>query len=214
MRHRRGMRVARSDPVGGECRARSNRRHRQRRHHREERARGRLLAVREQLRQSGTTPPACRGARKAGARAPDTHPASAPACTRFPGYASMTRDSTQRCFASRSGTAHVARVPGRPRARRLRFRDLPRRDPGGNHDLGGAKAAGREPGGITQRDIDDYLSTMESQGAEANRHRYRLGHILIAVPDGASSETIDEPANAPGGSSPTSEPGRTSQAWR
>ena len=44
---------------------------------------------------------------------------------------------------------------------------------------------------ISQRDIDDYLSTMESRGAEADRHRYRIGHILIAVPDGASSEDID-----------------------
>ena len=45
---------------------------------------------------------------------------------------------------------------------------------------------------ISQRDIDDYLSTMESRGAEADRHRYRIGHILIAIPDGASSEDIDE----------------------
>ena len=43
---------------------------------------------------------------------------------------------------------------------------------------------------ISQRDIDDYLSTMESRGTEADRHRYRIGHILIAVPDGASSEEI------------------------
>ena len=45
---------------------------------------------------------------------------------------------------------------------------------------------------ITQRDIDDYLSMMERRGTEADRHRYRIGHILIAVPDGASSEEIDE----------------------
>ena len=43
---------------------------------------------------------------------------------------------------------------------------------------------------ISQRDIDDYLSTMESRGTKADRHRYRIGHILIAVPDGASSEEI------------------------
>ena len=43
---------------------------------------------------------------------------------------------------------------------------------------------------ISQRDIDDYLSTMESQGAEADRHRYRMQHILISVPDGASAEEI------------------------
>ena len=43
---------------------------------------------------------------------------------------------------------------------------------------------------ISQRDIDDYLSTMARRGTEADRHRYRLGHILIAVPDGASSEEI------------------------
>ena len=45
---------------------------------------------------------------------------------------------------------------------------------------------------ISQRDIDDYLSTMESQGAEADRHRYRMQHILISVPDGASVEEIAE----------------------
>ena len=45
---------------------------------------------------------------------------------------------------------------------------------------------------ISQRDIDDYISMIESRGAEADRHRYRIGHILIAVPDGASSEEIDE----------------------
>ena len=45
---------------------------------------------------------------------------------------------------------------------------------------------------ISQRDIDDYISMTESRGAEADRHRYRVGHILIAVPDGASSEEIDE----------------------
>ena len=45
---------------------------------------------------------------------------------------------------------------------------------------------------ISQRDIDDYLSMMEGRGTEADRHRYRIGHILIAVPDGASSEEIEE----------------------
>ena len=45
---------------------------------------------------------------------------------------------------------------------------------------------------ISQRDIDDYISMMESRGTEADRHRYRIGHILIAVPDGASSEEIGE----------------------
>ena len=51
---------------------------------------------------------------------------------------------------------------------------------------------------ITQRDIDHYLSTMEGRGAETGRHRYRIGHILIAVPDGASSEEIAQ-ANARAG---------------
>ena len=45
---------------------------------------------------------------------------------------------------------------------------------------------------ISQRDVDDYLSTMESQGAEVDRHRYRMQHILISVPDGASAEEITE----------------------
>ena len=43
---------------------------------------------------------------------------------------------------------------------------------------------------ISQRDIDDHLAMMDSRGTEADRHRYRIGHILIAVPDGASSEEI------------------------
>ena len=45
---------------------------------------------------------------------------------------------------------------------------------------------------ISRRDVDDYLSTMAGRGTEADRHAYRIGHILIAVPDGASSEEIDE----------------------
>ena len=45
---------------------------------------------------------------------------------------------------------------------------------------------------ISQRDIDDYLAMMDSRGTEADRHRYRIGHILIAVPDGASSEEIEQ----------------------
>ena len=45
---------------------------------------------------------------------------------------------------------------------------------------------------ISQGDIDDYIAMMESRGTEADRHRYRIGHILIAVPDGASSEEIDD----------------------
>ena len=45
---------------------------------------------------------------------------------------------------------------------------------------------------ISQRDVDDYLSTMEGRGAEADRYQYRIGHILIAIPDGASSGEIAE----------------------
>ena len=45
---------------------------------------------------------------------------------------------------------------------------------------------------ISRRDIDDYIAMMESRGREADRHRYRIGHILIAVPDGATSEEIGE----------------------
>ena len=43
---------------------------------------------------------------------------------------------------------------------------------------------------ISQRDIDDYISMMDSRGTDADRHRYRIGHILVAVPDGASTEEI------------------------
>ena len=45
---------------------------------------------------------------------------------------------------------------------------------------------------ISQRDIDDFLAMMESRGAKADRHRFLIGHILIAVPDGASSEEIEQ----------------------
>ena len=45
---------------------------------------------------------------------------------------------------------------------------------------------------ISERDVDDHLATMEGRGTDADRHRYRIAHILIAVPDGASSEEIAE----------------------
>ena len=43
---------------------------------------------------------------------------------------------------------------------------------------------------VSARDVDDYLATVEKQGG-GNRE-YRLGHILIAVPEGASPEEIGE----------------------
>jgi len=43
---------------------------------------------------------------------------------------------------------------------------------------------------ITDRDIDNYLATREKQGG--NNPEYRVGHILIAVPDGASPEELAE----------------------
>ena len=45
---------------------------------------------------------------------------------------------------------------------------------------------------ISQRDIDDFLSMMESRGTDAGRQQFRIGHILIAVPDGATSEEIEQ----------------------
>ena len=42
---------------------------------------------------------------------------------------------------------------------------------------------------VSERDVDDYLSTIENQGADSE---YHIGHILIAVPDGASPEEIAE----------------------
>ncbi len=41
---------------------------------------------------------------------------------------------------------------------------------------------------VTDRDIDNYLATREKQGG--NNPEYRVGHILIAVPDGASPEEL------------------------
>ena len=45
---------------------------------------------------------------------------------------------------------------------------------------------------ISNRDIDFHLSTIANQESEAERYQYRLGHILVAVPDGASTEEISE----------------------
>ena len=50
------------------------------------------------------------------------------------------------------------------------------------------------------REPDQHLATRHRRlhlddgepGNGSDRHRYRIGHILIAVPDGASSEEIDE----------------------
>ena len=42
---------------------------------------------------------------------------------------------------------------------------------------------------VSDRDIDDYLATVEKQGG--GKREYRLGHILISVPEGASPEEID-----------------------
>jgi peptidyl-prolyl cis-trans isomerase SurA len=41
---------------------------------------------------------------------------------------------------------------------------------------------------VTDRDIDNYLATRDKQGGE--NPEYRLGHILVAVPDGASPEEL------------------------
>ena len=41
---------------------------------------------------------------------------------------------------------------------------------------------------ITERDIDNYIATRAKQGS--NIPEYRIGHILIAVPDGASPEEL------------------------
>ncbi len=41
---------------------------------------------------------------------------------------------------------------------------------------------------VTERDIDNYIATLEKQGTDASA--YRLSHILVAVPEAASSEAI------------------------
>ena len=43
---------------------------------------------------------------------------------------------------------------------------------------------------VTDRDIDNFLDTRDKQGGEDPE--YRLGHILVAVPDGASPEELAE----------------------
>ncbi len=43
---------------------------------------------------------------------------------------------------------------------------------------------------VSDRDIDNYISTLEKQGTDASA--YRLSHILVAVPEAASSEAIAE----------------------
>jgi peptidyl-prolyl cis-trans isomerase SurA len=42
---------------------------------------------------------------------------------------------------------------------------------------------------VSQRDVDDFLATVEKQGG--SKREYRLAHILISVPEGASPEDID-----------------------
>jgi peptidyl-prolyl cis-trans isomerase SurA len=42
---------------------------------------------------------------------------------------------------------------------------------------------------VTPREIDNFLATARQQGGEVNE--YRLGHILIAVPEAASADDID-----------------------
>ena len=41
---------------------------------------------------------------------------------------------------------------------------------------------------VSSRDVEDHLATVERQ--EGGRHEYRLSHILISVPDGASPEEV------------------------
>ncbi len=43
---------------------------------------------------------------------------------------------------------------------------------------------------VTDRDVDNYLSTLEKQGADNSA--YNISHILIAVPEAASSDDIAE----------------------
>ena len=43
---------------------------------------------------------------------------------------------------------------------------------------------------VSSRDVEDFLATVDKQGG-SNRE-YRLGHILVAVPEGASPEEIGE----------------------
>ena len=43
---------------------------------------------------------------------------------------------------------------------------------------------------VSQRDVDDFLATVEKQGG--SKREYRLAHILISVPEGASPEDIDQ----------------------
>jgi len=43
---------------------------------------------------------------------------------------------------------------------------------------------------VTDRDIDNYLATQAKQGG--NNPEYRVSHILVAVPDGASPEDLTE----------------------
>ena len=45
---------------------------------------------------------------------------------------------------------------------------------------------------VSNRDIENYMSTLVSKDTEARRYRYRIGHILTAVPDGASPDEIAE----------------------
>ena len=152
----------------------------------------RLIRVREQLRQAGTTPPPAGALRK--------QVLERLILARL--QLQRARDSGVRVDDERLNTT-LLRIAEQNGLTLRGFRDALERD---GYDFATFREEIREEimisevrrrqvesqVHITQRDIDDYLSTMESQGAEASRHRYRLGHILIAVPDGASPEVIAE----------------------
>ena len=152
----------------------------------------RVKRVREELRRSGTTPPPARGLRK--------QVLERLILIRL--QLQLARSSGIRVDDGRLNQT-LLRIAERNELTLREFRDTLERD---GYDFAQFREEIREEimisevrrrevesqVNISQRDIDDHLSTMERQGAEASRHRYRIGHILIAVSDGASTEEISE----------------------
>ena len=152
----------------------------------------RLMRVREQLRQSGTTPPPAGALRK--------QVLERLILARL--QLQLARESGIRVDDQRLNNT-LLRIAEQNGLTLREFRDALERD---GYDFASFREEIREEimisevrrrqvesqVSITQRDIDDYLSTIESQGTDANRYRYRLGHILIAIPDGASPDVITE----------------------
>ena len=174
-----------------------------------------LNRAREQLRQSGTAPPPPDALRRRVLERLILIRLQLQLAARF--RHSHRRPEAQPDVAPPRGAerTHVARVPGRPRTRWLRFREVSRRDPGRNHDLGGAQAPGRKP--------DQYLAARyRRQSRDDGEPRHRGGAASISHrthPDCSSRRCVVRgdrrgPCTRRGRARRDSGRERTSRTWR